>query len=89
MISWIIDKMIEATLGLTLGAMTGWFGGKFSGMIYTRYFEPARFISLKELSQWARLPITMAQNGIIFGAILGILIILAIDARASAKQISQ
>ena len=81
-IGWIanlIEKIIEFVLGITIGAAIGWYGGKIAGGVYARYFEPARLPNIEEVMRWWMMPLAFAKEGILIGAIGGILMIVLIE----------
>jgi ABC-type antimicrobial peptide transport system permease subunit len=88
-IGWIanlIEKIIEFVFGITIGAAIGWYGGKIVGSVYVRYFGPAHLPGTEEVLQWCMMPLTFAKEGILIGAIGGILMIALIEYRTFAEK---
>lgn len=88
-ISWIaslIEKIIEFVFGITIGAAIGWYGGKVVGGLYARYFEPAHMPNMEEVMRWWTMPLSFAKEGILIGAIGGILMIVLIEYRTFAEK---
>ena len=84
----LIEKIIEFVLGITIGAAIGWYGGKIAGGVCTRYFEPAHLPTMEEVMRWWMMPLTFAKEGILIGAVGGILMIVLIEYRTFAEKTS-
>jgi hypothetical protein len=88
-ISWIaalIEKIIEVVLAITIGAAIGWYGGKIAGGVCASYFQPPHLPNTQEVMRWWMMPWAFAKEGILIGAVGGILAIFMIEYRISVKK---
>ena len=88
-IGWIanlVEKILEFVLSITIGAAIGWYGGKIAGGVYTRYFEPAYLSDIEGVMRWWMMPLTFAKEGVLIGAVGGILMIVLIEYRIFAEK---
>jgi uncharacterized membrane-anchored protein YhcB (DUF1043 family) len=83
-----IKAVLEYALGVHIGAAIGYTIGLQIGSLYVEFFKPAYLSGFDEISQWLGLPYVFAVYGVIFGVVVGSIVIAIINRRLLRQRVS-
>ena len=70
--------ILECVFGIHIGAAAGYITGKFAGLVYIRHVSPVPF---SEAEMWWMVPFIYGIYGAVFGALLGLMTMAALNIR--------